>query len=111
MWPRTSQSSRTSLCGSAKWTPHSCVAMILHRSALSCGSYGTRARTFRGTMRCAWCHGAEPAHPTCACCRVKPIGVMHMLDQGERDDKLIAVHADDPAYCSYNDVNDLPKHM
>lgn len=43
--------------------------------------------------------------------RAKPVGVMHMLDQGERDDKIIAVHADDPAYGFYNDISELPKHM
>lgn len=30
--------------------------------------------------------------------RAKPIGVMRMLDQGEQDDKIIAVHADDPEF-------------
>lgn len=30
--------------------------------------------------------------------RAKAIGVMEMLDQGERDDKIIAVHYDDPEY-------------
>lgn len=30
--------------------------------------------------------------------RAKPIGVMRMLDQGEQDDKVIAVHADDPEF-------------
>lgn len=42
--------------------------------------------------------------------RVKPIGVMGMLDQGEQDDKLIAVHADDPEFRHFNDVSELPKH-
>jgi inorganic pyrophosphatase len=30
--------------------------------------------------------------------RVRVIGVMHMIDQGEQDDKIIAVHLDDPEY-------------
>jgi len=30
--------------------------------------------------------------------RVRPIGVMGMVDQGEQDDKIIAVHVDDPEY-------------
>jgi inorganic pyrophosphatase len=42
--------------------------------------------------------------------RAKPIGVMQMIDQDEEDDKIIAVHADDPEYCEYVDVNELPKH-
>ncbi len=42
--------------------------------------------------------------------RVKPIGMMKMLDQGEADDKIIAVHVDDPEYCHYNSINELPPH-
>jgi inorganic pyrophosphatase len=42
--------------------------------------------------------------------RAKPIGVMQMLDQGEKDDKVIAVHADDPEYRHFNDISELPKH-
>jgi hypothetical protein len=37
-------------------------------------------------------------------------GVMQMLDQGERDDKLIAVHADDPEYKGFSDISQLPPH-
>jgi inorganic pyrophosphatase len=42
--------------------------------------------------------------------RAKPIGVMKMLDQGEADDKIIAVHADDPEYSHYESINELPPH-
>ncbi len=42
--------------------------------------------------------------------RAKPIGVMKMLDQGEADDKIIAVHADDPEYSHYKNINELPPH-
>jgi inorganic pyrophosphatase len=42
--------------------------------------------------------------------RAKPIGVMRMLDQGEQDDKVIAVHADDPEFRDYKDIGDLPQH-
>ena len=42
--------------------------------------------------------------------RAKPIGVMQMIDQGEQDDKIIAVHADDPEFRDYDDINQLPKH-
>src|ERR1700760_2419799 len=41
--------------------------------------------------------GQEAVVPL-AIVRAKPIGVMKMLDQGESDDKIIAVHADDPEY-------------
>jgi inorganic pyrophosphatase len=40
----------------------------------------------------------------------KPIGVMKMLDQGEADDKIIAVHADDPEYAHYKSITELPPH-
>lgn len=42
--------------------------------------------------------------------RAKPIGVMKMLDQGEADDKIIAVHADDPEYSHYESISELPPH-
>ena len=42
--------------------------------------------------------------------RVKPIGVLQMIDQGEQDDKIIAVHADDPEYKHYTCISELPKH-
>ena len=42
--------------------------------------------------------------------RAKAIGVMHMLDQGERDDKIICVCADDPEYRHFNDISELPEH-
>ena len=47
---------------------------------------------------------------TSAFLRAKAIGVMHMLDQGERDDKIICVCADDPEYRHYNDISELPEH-
>ncbi|MCZ7677735.1 MAG: inorganic diphosphatase [Sandaracinaceae bacterium] len=40
----------------------------------------------------------------------RAIGVMHMEDQGLRDDKIIAVHVHDPAFEEYIDIDDLPRH-
>jgi inorganic pyrophosphatase len=40
----------------------------------------------------------------------KAIGVMKMRDQNEEDDKIIAVHADDPEYRDYESIRDLPPH-
>nr|XP_027072656.1 soluble inorganic pyrophosphatase 4 isoform X1 [Coffea arabica]XP_027072657.1 soluble inorganic pyrophosphatase 4 isoform X1 [Coffea arabica] len=75
----------------------------------------------------------EPVLPGCFL-RAKAIGVMPMIDQvqlsvtertallslqndpncfliqGEKDDKIIAVCADDPEYRHYNDINELPPH-
>lgn len=41
----------------------------------------------------------------------KIIGVMRMLDNGEGDDKLIAVAAGDPSVNHYNDISELPPHF
>jgi inorganic pyrophosphatase len=39
------------------------------------------------------------------------IGVMRMLDNGEADDKIIAVAAGDPSVQHYNDISELPPHL
>lgn len=43
--------------------------------------------------------------------RVRPIGVMKMIDQGEADDKIIAVHVDDPEFAHYQSIGELPPHF
>ncbi|MCI0418555.1 MAG: inorganic diphosphatase [Acidobacteria bacterium] len=53
--------------------------------------------------------GQEAVYPL-TLMRAKPIGVMQMIDQDQEDDKIIAVHADDPEYCEYQDVHQLAKH-
>jgi inorganic pyrophosphatase len=51
----------------------------------------------------------EPIEPL-AIMRAKIIGVMKMRDDKGEDDKLIAVHVDDPAYAEYSDVTEMPAH-
>lgn len=41
----------------------------------------------------------------------KVIGAMRMLDQGEADDKLIAVCANDMSVAHINDISELPSHF
>ena len=53
--------------------------------------------------------GQEPVVPL-SIMWARPIGVMKMLDQGEEDDKIIAVHAHDPEFESYHSIHDLPPH-
>jgi inorganic pyrophosphatase len=53
--------------------------------------------------------GQEAVYPL-TLMRAKTIGVMQMIDMDEEDDKIIAVHADDPEYAEYEDVHQLPKH-
>ncbi|MFT5667188.1 MAG: inorganic pyrophosphatase [Vicingaceae bacterium] len=40
----------------------------------------------------------------------RPIGVMKMLDEGESDDKIIAVAINDMSVSHINDVSELPAH-
>jgi inorganic pyrophosphatase len=42
--------------------------------------------------------------------RARAIGVMHMRDEKGQDDKIIAVHVDDPEYADYHDIAELPRH-
>ncbi|GER43509.1 inorganic pyrophosphatase [Striga asiatica] len=51
----------------------------------------------------------EPVLPGCFL-RARAIGLMPMIDQGEKDDKIIAVCADDPEYRDYADIKELPPH-
>jgi len=50
----------------------------------------------------------EPIIPG-AFVRVRPIGILHLIDDGARDDKIIAVPADDvdPEYVSIRELGDL----
>lgn len=43
--------------------------------------------------------------------RVKPIGMMPMVDDGENDEKIICVHLEDPAYNAYEHYEELPDHV
>jgi inorganic pyrophosphatase len=39
------------------------------------------------------------------------IGVMHMIDQGVEDDKILAVAVGDPSVADIHDINDLPESL
>jgi inorganic pyrophosphatase len=42
--------------------------------------------------------------------RARPIGMMQMRDEKGLDDKIIAVHLDDPAYSHYSHIREVPQH-
>ncbi|MFA6973665.1 MAG: inorganic diphosphatase [Parcubacteria group bacterium] len=42
--------------------------------------------------------------------KVRPVAVMHMIDGGEGDDKVLAVPVDDPRWDDVNDLADINKH-
>lgn len=41
----------------------------------------------------------------------KVVGVLTMIDQGEMDDKIIAVAQKDPSVNYINDITEMPKHI
>lgn len=43
--------------------------------------------------------------------RAYPIGVITMVDNGRRDEKIIAIPFNDPNYNMYKSINELPKHI
>ena len=51
-----------------------------------------------------------PSFPGCVM-EVRPIGVLRMLDQGERDEKILAVVQNDPVYCQVKDCSELFPHL
>jgi len=53
--------------------------------------------------------GQEAVYPLSILTAI-PIGLMKMIDQGEADDKIIAVHAHDPEYSHYRNIDELPPH-
>ena len=42
--------------------------------------------------------------------RVRPVALMHMIDDGDSDDKIIAVPTGDPRWDHVNDIDDINKH-
>ena len=54
--------------------------------------------------------GQEPVAPL-TIVFVRPVGVMHMRDQGKADDKVLAVAANDPAVSHIRELSDVPPHV
>ncbi len=42
--------------------------------------------------------------------RARPVAIMHMVDSGDQDDKVIAVPVDDPRWKDTQDLGDVNKH-
>lgn len=43
--------------------------------------------------------------------KVKPLGALAMIDEGELDWKIVAISVDDPRASLVNDVDDVEKHF
>ncbi|KAK5812408.1 hypothetical protein PVK06_027838 [Gossypium arboreum] len=87
------------------------VDRILYSSVVYPHNYGFIPRTLcedNDPMDCLVIM-QEPVLPGCFL-RARTLGLMPMIDQGEKDDKIIAVCADDPEYKHFTDIKDLPPH-
>ena len=84
---------------------------ILHSAVHYPANYGFLPRTYceDGDPLDVLVLGQEPVVPLCVL-RAKAIGVLGMRDDKGRDDKIIAVHIDDPEYAHYRDIAELPPH-
>jgi inorganic pyrophosphatase len=84
---------------------------VLHSAVHYPANYGFLPRTYceDGDPLDVLVLGQEPVVPLCIL-RARAIGVMTMRDEKGQDDKIIAVHVDDPEYAHYTDVGELPPH-
>jgi len=88
------------------------VDRILYSSVIYPANYGFIPRSYceDGDPLDVLVLGNEPVVPL-VIMKARAIGVMHMRDQGQADDKIVAVHINDPAFSSYRDISELPGHI
>src|SRR5439155_1407159 len=84
---------------------------VLHSAVHYPANYGFLPQTYceDGDALDVLVLGQEPVVPLCIL-RARAIGVMTMRDEKGQDDKVIAVHVDDPEYAHYTDIAELPPH-
>jgi len=87
------------------------VDRVLHSAVHYPANYGFLPRTFcgDGDPLDVLVLGQEPVTPLCLL-RARAIGVMTMTDDKGVDDKIIAIHIDDPEYAHYREAAELPPH-
>jgi len=81
---------------------------VLHSAVHYPANYGFLPRTYcdDGDHSTCSCSARSPWCPSASCGRA--IGVLTMSDDRGQDDKIIAVHVDDPEYAHYRDVASCP---
>lgn len=84
---------------------------VLHSAVHYPANYGFLPQTFcdDGDPLDVLVLGQEPVLPLCIL-RARAIGVLTMRDEKGQDDKVIAIHLDDPEYEHYHDIAELPPH-
>jgi inorganic pyrophosphatase len=88
------------------------VDRVLYSSVIYPANYGFIPRSYcgDGDPLDVLVLGHEPVVPL-AILKARAIGLMRMEDEGEPDDKVIAVHVHDPSFNDYTDIEELPKHV
>ena len=84
---------------------------ILYTSTHYPANYGFIPRTFAedGDPLDVLVLCSETIHPL-SLVQCYPIGVISMIDNGDPDDKIIAIPFKDPTYNSFKDISELPAH-
>ncbi len=87
------------------------VDRVLYSSIVYPENYGFVPRTLAddGDPLDALVLMQEPVLPL-SVLRVRPVGFLPMLDEGERDDNLVCVHVDDPQYQNYDHFAQFADH-
>lgn len=87
------------------------VDRVLYSSVMYPANYGFIPRSYcdDGDPLDVLVLGNEPVQPL-AILHARAIGFMRMSDDGKEDDKIIAVHINDPAFSDYTSIDQLPKH-
>src|SRR5438093_8827375 len=87
------------------------VDRVLYSAVHYPANYGFLPRTYcaDGDPLDALVLGQEPVVPL-SVLRAKAIGVITMRDEAREDDKIVAVHIDDPEYADHQDLADLSPH-
>lgn len=88
------------------------VDRVLYSSVMYPANYGFIPRSYcdDGDPLDVLVLGYEPVVPL-SIMQARAIGVMHMMDEGKMDDKVIAVPISDPAFSEYTDLDQLPSHV
>jgi inorganic pyrophosphatase len=84
---------------------------VLHSAVHYPANYGFLPQTYcgDGDPLDVLVLGQEPVVPLCVL-RARAVGVITMSDEKGQDDKVIAIHVDDPEYAHYRDISELAPH-
>lgn len=85
---------------------------VLHHSVMFPAEYGMIPRTLYldGDPTDVILLMSQPTFPGIVV-EAKPIDVLEMVDQGDKDNKILAVAVNDPIYREFEEIGDLPFHL